>query len=140
MRVPAAAAALALMVNGAAQADSRLKQFADEMVDLCHREIRAQTELVLGRELLNEEAYDTTVDEIEAITSEEVCWILAVERGWPRGRYERYILGMCLPRSSAHLSPTTASPPSQLEPDGSQEPTRRIHARAFARSSKMAKP
>lgn len=89
-------AALARMVNSAAQSDSRLQEFANEMVDIRHREIRADVEAVLGRELPEEKAYEQMVEELEAISSEEVYWILAVERSWPRERYEQYLIDMCL--------------------------------------------
>lgn len=95
-------ATLARMVNFAAHSDSRLKDWIAEMVHVRHRDIRAAAEVIIGRELPQEEAYEQMVDEIEAITSEEVYWILAVERGWPRERYEQYVVDMCLVTMKRH--------------------------------------
>ncbi len=95
-------AALARMVNFAAQSDSRLQQWIAEMVDVRHREIRGEAEAIIGRKLPEEDPYEQMVDEIEAITSEEVYWILTMERGWPRERYEQYVVDMCLVTMKRH--------------------------------------
>ena len=95
-------AALARMVNFAAHSDSRLKEWIAEMVDVRHRDMRAEAEVIIGRELPEEETYDQMVDEIEAITSEEVYWILTQERGWPRDNYEAYVVEMCLVAMKRH--------------------------------------
>jgi len=87
-------AALGRMVAGAAISDTRLEKFAAEMVDRRHTGTRAFMSMILGSALPDEPQYERMVDELEAITSEELYWILAVERGWPSDTYEQYVADM----------------------------------------------
>ena len=51
---------------------------------------------MLGRELPEGDTYERMIDELEAITSEDVYWTLVVERGWSREAYERYVVDLSL--------------------------------------------
>lgn len=95
-------ARLARMVRFAAESDPRLRRSLDELLELRHRNVRAYVEAVLGCGLPEEEEYEQMIDELEAITSEEVHWILSTERGWPRERYERYLVDMCVATLKRH--------------------------------------
>lgn len=89
-------AAIARMIRTAARNDSRMKAFLDEMIEYRHRATRARVEIILGRELPERDAYEQMIDELEAITSDETYLLLVEERGWPRERYEDYVVDMCV--------------------------------------------
>ena len=36
------------------------------------------------------------IDELEAIMSEDLYWLLTTERRWPREKYEKYVIDQCL--------------------------------------------
>lgn len=90
-------AALAHVILPAVQGDPRLKRWVADMIDLRHKEWRSGFEVILGRKLSrNKTAHEKMVDELEAIHSVEVYWILAVERGWPQRRYEDFTFEMSI--------------------------------------------
>ena len=68
-----------------------MKEFTDGLLERRHRETRAYTEVILGRALPRDARHERLIDELEAVTSEEVYWILVVERGWTSDRYEDYL-------------------------------------------------
>lgn len=95
-------ARLARMVRLAAESDARLYRLVEEMIEARHRSVRAYVEAALGRKLSKDEAGDEMIDELEAITGEEAYWVLVIERGWPRERYERYFVELCLATLRRH--------------------------------------
>lgn len=84
-------AAIGRMVNAAATSDAQLAEFAAEMVERRHRATKAYAELIIGRSLREDAKHEQLIDELEAITSEEVYWILSVERNWDADRYEEFV-------------------------------------------------
>lgn len=89
-------ALIARMIRSAARSDPRVRQFQDAMVGYRHRRTRDLAEAVLGQPLPQGERFEQLVDELEAVTGEEVYLLLCVDRGWPRQRYEKYVVDMCL--------------------------------------------
>lgn len=83
-------AAIGRMVASAAINDSRLQDFVATMVERRHKVIWTYTEAIIGHALPKDARHKQLIDELEALTSEEVYWILRAEREWPREQYEQY--------------------------------------------------
>jgi len=95
-------AAVGRMVTAAATGDKRLEGFVAEMVDRRHRDTWSYTEAVLGRPLPHDARHEQMVDELEAITSEEVYWILSMERQWTRENYEKFVFDSVIATMNRH--------------------------------------
>jgi AcrR family transcriptional regulator len=88
-------AALGRMMGGASMGDDGLDRFVAEMIERRHEDIRSFTSLIVDRPLPSEASrFETMIDELEALTSEAVYWILVVERGWSLAAYERHVVEM----------------------------------------------
>lgn len=79
------------MVTAAATADKQLQKYACEMVELRHQATRSHTELIIGQDLPKDAIHEQLIDELEAITSEEVYWILTADRKWNMKKYEGFV-------------------------------------------------
>jgi AcrR family transcriptional regulator len=95
-------AKLGRVIGSAVQAEPRLQEFAADMIDRRHRDIRDYLGVILGREVPTDQEGEQLIDEVEVHTSDEVYWILAVERGWSIERYEAYVVDMCLTAMRRH--------------------------------------
>jgi len=95
-------AKLGRVIGSAVQGEPRLHQFVADMIELRHRDTREYLGLILGREVPSDRDGEQLIDEVEVHTSDEVYWILAVERGWPIERYEAYVVDMCLTAMRRH--------------------------------------
>lgn len=87
-------AAIGRIVGAAATTDSRLQDFVASIMNRRNRVMWTYTETIIGHTLPRDARHQKMIDELEALTSEEVYWILRNERQWPRAQYEQYVFDL----------------------------------------------